>query len=127
MASLAVYSCFKSSMQLSGPRDASYESAVKRDQPRLGKCGLMTLKCPRKIACRMAGTLLGLLGVAALAQQPNAPQDKPPATDKASTPEGQAPAKSGQQPIRVTTNTVVVPVTVKDRAGNLVADLRKDE
>jgi VWFA-related protein len=79
----------------------------------------------------MAGTLLGLVGVAALAQQPNAPQDKPPAsppaTGKAGTPEGQAPANSGQQPIRVTTNTVVVPVTVKDRAGNLVADLRKDE
>ena len=95
---------------------------MKRDQ---GKCGLMTLKCLRKIAYGMAVTLLGLLGGSgAVAQQANEPQDKPaappPAADKASAPQGQA-------PIRVTTNTVVVPVTVKDRAGNLVADLRKDE
>ncbi len=33
----------------------------------------------------------------------------------------------GPAPIRVITNTVVVPVTVKDRNGNLVADLRRDE
>jgi VWFA-related protein len=95
---------------------------VKRDQ---GKCGLMTLKCLREIAYGMAVTLLGLLSsFGAVAQQANTPQDKPaapsPAADKASAPQGQA-------PIRVTTNTVVVPVTVKDRAGNLVADLRKDE
>ena len=94
---------------------------MKRDQ---GKCGLMTLKCLRKIAYGMAVTLLGLLGGSgAVAQQANEAQDKPaapPTADKASTPQGQA-------PIRVTTNTVVVPVTVKDRAGNLVADLRKDE
>jgi len=95
-----------------------------REKPGPEKCGLMTLKCPRKIAYRMAASLLALLAVVAAAQQPNPPQDKPavppPATDKTSTPQGQA-------PIRVTTNTVVVPVTVKDRAGNLVADLRKDE
>jgi VWFA-related protein len=79
----------------------------------------------------MAGLLLALLAFAASAQPSNPPQDKPaapaPAPDKAGTPQGQAPANSGQKPIRVTTNTVVVPVTVKDRAGNLVADLRKDD
>jgi VWFA-related protein len=45
---------------------------------------------------------------------------------------GQAPAappaaKQQAPTIRTTTTEVIVPVTVKDRAGNLVADLRKDE
>lgn len=81
----------------------------------------------------MVGTLFALLACAASAQQPNPPQDKPaapvpaPAGDKASPPQGQTPASPGQKPIRVTTNTVVVPVTVKDRNGNLVVDLRKDD
>ncbi len=60
-----------------------------------------------------------------LAQEPAAttPAKLPAAT--------QAPKAAGQSQtptkIVVTTTTVVVPVTVKDRSGNLVADLRKDE
>lgn len=91
----------------------------------------MNSKCPRKIVLGIAGALLALLAGAAAAQQPNPPQDKPsspaPVTDKAGKPQGQAPASGEQNPIRVTTNTVLVPVTVKDRNGNLVGDLRKEE
>jgi len=35
--------------------------------------------------------------------------------------------QQGPAPIRIITHTVVVPVTVKDRNGNLVPDLRRDE
>ena len=54
-----------------------------------------------------------------------------PAPAPAQAPQG-APAnpqaKPGQVPtIRRTVEEVIVPVTVKDRNGNLVADLKKDE
>jgi Ca-activated chloride channel family protein len=89
-----------------------------------GKFGPMTINCPRKTGLLTFVQALLLLGATALAQEPapslpNTPtpkQDQPPvAKDK------------GQTPIRITTQTVVVPVTVKDRNGNLVADLQKDE
>lgn len=55
-----------------------------------------------------------------------------PAPAKPATPPAAQEAKpSGKQqgpaPIRIVTNTVIVPVTVKDRNGNLVPDLRRDE
>jgi Ca-activated chloride channel family protein len=43
------------------------------------------------------------------------------------TPPKPADKQQGPAPIRITTKTVVVPVTVKDRSGNLVPDLRRDE
>ena len=49
-------------------------------------------------------------------------QDSAPAA-----PQEPEPAERAQTPIRTITTAVVVPVTVKDRNGNIVADLRKDE
>lgn len=74
------------------------------------------MKCPRKTGFLPALGLLGLLATPLFAQEavPAAPQEPKPA-DK------------GQTPIRTTSTTVIVPVTVKDQNGNLVADLRKDE
>ena len=66
--------------------------------------------------CFLAAPLLG--------QDPAPP--KPPALAAAQEPKP-ADKQQGQAPIRITTSTVVVPVTVKDRNGNLVPDLRRDE
>ena len=85
----------------------------------------MNTNCPRKIRCFFFVNSLLLLMPTAFAQQPAAaPPAKPPAQAQApkAAAESQTPTK-----IRVTTTTVVVPVTVKDRSGNLVPDLRKDE
>lgn len=85
----------------------------------------MTMNCPRKtrkLALALSSLLLTPL---VLAQEPaaNTPA-KPPAA-------AQAPkaAPKSQTPTTIVLNPtlVVVPVTVKDRKGNLVADLRKDE
>lgn len=68
-----------------------------------------------------------------LAQQP-APESKTPAAQTPETaappaPLDKKPAGQAQNPptIRVSTSLVVLPVTVKDRSGNLVADLKRDE
>jgi VWFA-related protein len=57
--------------------------------------------------------------------RPPAPQNPPAATP----PSGQAnPGQAPKSPtISTTTTEVIVPVTVKDRSGNLVPDLKKDE
>lgn len=93
-------------------------------QTNLGKFGPNPMNCPRKIAFLPVITLLGLLAVPLFGQQDAAPA-------KPAAPQEPQPAEKAQQqgpaPIRVTTSTVVVPVTVKDRSGNLVPDLRKDE
>ena len=79
------------------------------------------MNCPRKTAFLAALGLLGLLGVPLFAQD-----STPPQTPAAPEQEQKAPGEA-QKPITSITNVVVVPVTVKDRAGNLVADLRRDE
>ena len=58
------------------------------------------------------------------AQKPTPPSDSKPAAAPAQVPS--APS-TGQRSIVVNTTEVVVPVTVKDRDGNLVADLKRDE
>jgi Ca-activated chloride channel family protein len=55
-----------------------------------------------------------------------------PAPAKPAAPPAQQESKpadkqQGPAPIRISITTVVVPVTVKDRQGNLVSDLRRDE
>lgn len=84
----------------------------------------MTMNCPRKTRLLVLAQSLLLLTPIALAQEPTANTPaKPPA---AQAPKAAAPNQTPTK-IVVTTTTVVVPVTVKDRSGNLVADLRKDE
>jgi VWFA-related protein len=80
------------------------------------------MNCPRKIACFAAAILLCLVSTPLLAQDPEPRPTTPPTPQ-----EPQSDKQQGPAPIRIVTNTVVVPVTVKDRSGNLVADLRKDE
>jgi VWFA-related protein len=60
---------------------------------------------------------------------PDTPAPKPAAKPPGQNPPGPKPSLQTPPPgkISVTTNLVVLPVTVKDRAGNLVADLKKDE
>lgn len=55
------------------------------------------------------------------------PAPAKPATPPAAQEAKPAGKQQGPAPIRIVTNTVVVPVTVKDRNGNLVPDLRRDE
>jgi VWFA-related protein len=79
------------------------------------------MKSPRKIKFLVLAAALLLVSSTGKGQNPTPPpapetQAKPPA----------APEKS-QQTISTTTIEVIVPVTVKDRNGNLVADLKKDE
>ncbi len=60
-----------------------------------------------------------------LAQDPG--PAKPPAPATTAQEPKPADKAQGVAPIRVYSSTVVVPVTVKDRNGNLVPDLKKDE
>lgn len=80
------------------------------------------MNCPRKTAFLSALGWLCLLATPLIAQDSPPAQPAPPASSQE-----QKPAEKAQTPIRTTTTTVIVPVTVKDRSGNLVADLRKDE
>lgn len=66
--------------------------------------------------CSLISPLLGQEPAPAKPAAPPAQQEPKPAD-----------RQQGPAPIRVVTNTVVVPVTVKDRNGNLVPDLRRDE
>jgi VWFA-related protein len=84
----------------------------------------MTVNCPRKTRKVALALSLLLLTPLVLAQEPAATKPaEPPAAAQApkSAPQKQAPT------FVVNPTLVVVPVTVKDRNGNLVADLRKDE
>ena len=93
-----------------------------RDHTNLGKFGPNNMNCPRKSAFFAAVATLCFFAAPLLGQTPPAKPPAPAAQDS------QAPAKPQAPPtIRVVTETVVVPVTVKDRTGNLVPDLRKDE
>jgi len=82
------------------------------------------MNCPRKRGFFAAVPLLSFFIVPLLGQEPTPP--KPAAPPAAQEPKP-ADKQQGPAPIRITTSTVVVPVTVKDRSGNLVPDLRRDE
>lgn len=105
----------------------------------------MTFKSPRNIAALTLALSLALLTASSLAQDPvpdsptpktpspsqqqpqpqSQPQNQPP-TQQPSRPAATTPSDS---PTRIVLNPtlVVLPVTVKDRRGNLIADLKKDE
>jgi Ca-activated chloride channel family protein len=90
------------------------------------KFGLRPMKSLRKttVCAVLALTAVPFLQLRAQEAKPDMPapipgaQQQPPAAD--------TPAP-GQGPIRFSVNQVIVPVTVKDGSGRLVADLRKDE
>ena len=85
----------------------------------------MTMNCPRKTRKVALALSLLVLTPLVLAQEPAATAPaKPPAAAQAPNSAAQ---KQAPGTFRVTTTAVVVPVTVKDRNGNLVADLRRDE
>lgn len=96
----------------------------------------MTMKSPRK-SLLLAALLVLLADQNGVAQNPPpggaAPATNPgtgPATtgteeQKPLTPPAQLPTASGK--INITTTTVVVPVTVKDKTGNMIAGLRRDD
>jgi VWFA-related protein len=81
------------------------------------------MKIPRKIAYHALIAAFLCIGSVLAGQHPTTPPAGPPQNPAA------APQTSKQQvpTIRVPTTEVIVPVTVKDRNGNLVADLQKDE
>ena len=77
-------------------------------------------------------TATTLVPLRARTPQSPAPQPGEPQQGSKAPAQGQNPAPSAQQPqqqpgIRVQVNQVVVPVTVKDRSGNLVPDLNKND
>jgi VWFA-related protein len=79
------------------------------------------MKSSRKIAG--IALTLGMASLALRAYSQNPTPGAPPSPSKPTT----APAQKQAPTISTTVETVVVPVTVKDRNGNLVADLKKDE
>jgi VWFA-related protein len=82
------------------------------------------MNCPRKRGFFAAVPLLCFFVASLLGQDPAPPKPAAPAAAQEPKPVDK---QQGPAPIRITTSTVVVPVTVKDRNGNLVADLRRDE
>ena len=93
------------------------------------KFGLRTMKSLRKIALS-AGVVLLTLAPAFLPPRARTQQTSPPQQGSATPAQPQAPppAQQQQQPgIIARVNQVIVPVTVKDGAGRLVPDLRRDE
>jgi len=92
----------------------------------LGEFGLIKMKSLRKIAFMAVGSALLFCGSRIQGQNPTPP---PPASNPAPAAQGQTQATPPreQNKIVLTTIEVVVPVTVKDRNGNLVADLKRDE
>src|SRR5690242_12333264 len=88
------------------------------------------MKSLRKIAIS-AGVVALSLALAFLPPRARTQQTPPPQQGSAAPAQSQtppAPAQQQQPPgIKVQVNQVVVPVTVKDGAGRLVPDLRKDE
>jgi VWFA-related protein len=84
------------------------------------------MKSLRKIAFLVVILALGFLGLTTRGQNPSPPPAKPSQGTQANTPAQQQ--KPQQTPkITLVTRAVVVPVTVKDRKGNLVAGLNKDD
>jgi VWFA-related protein len=94
----------------------------------IAKFGLRTMKSLRKTVLLLGLATLAVACVPLLArtrQQGSAPPAK--AQTSPSSPQ-QSPQQPQQQAqVRVQVNQVVVPVTVKDRSGNLVPDLNKGD
>ncbi len=90
-------------------------SGITRADNLNGKFGLRTMKSLRKTVLTTATLLLAASFAAMKAQQLG--QDAPPP----------APQGGPQTRIRIPVDQVIVPVTVKDSSGRLVADLRRDE
>jgi VWFA-related protein len=115
-------------MQRTARRDASYHApAVFADYSSFGKFGPITMKSPRKIAFLSLACAFLFFAALLKAQNP-----APPPANPAPGPLAKPPAQPAQAPAQgpkfiVNTTEVIVPVTVKDRTGNLVADLKKDE
>lgn len=97
----------------------------------------MTLKCPRRTALLVLALSLSLLATINLAQEP-VPDSPTPKTPPPSQSPVTLPAHSTLSPsdtpvsqppprISVSSNLVLLPVTVKDRNDNLVPDLKRDE
>ena len=82
------------------------------------------MKSPRKIAFPVLAAGLLLFASTLNGQNPTLPPAQPAAETQAKPP---ATTPKNQQTISTTTIEVIVPVTVKDGNGNLVADLKKDE
>jgi Ca-activated chloride channel homolog len=82
------------------------------------------MKSLRKIAFVAVGSAFLFSGSGVRGQNPAPPAASPAAATQGQTPAG--PPKN-QPTISTTTIEVVVPVTVKDRNGNLVADVKRDE
>ena len=87
------------------------------------KFGLRPMKSLRKMLPLACGLLLTALLTQLAAQAPQSTTTPPASEQNPSTP----PQQGGQGKIVFKVNEVVVPVTVKDRSGRLVADLRRDE
>ncbi len=92
---------------------------------------MITMKCPRKIIYLALATASLFFGSILQGQNPAPPpaNPAPPAANPAPGTQAKPPAipGQGQRTIKTTTIEVIVPVTVKDRDGNLVADLKKDD
>jgi len=82
------------------------------------------MKSPRKIALVAAAAGPIFFSAQLLGQNPAPPSSNPAPTAPAQT---QTPPTRTPGTISTTTTIVVVPVTVKDKTGNLVADLKHDE
>jgi len=96
---------------------------VTRADKFIKKFGLRTMKSLRKTFPLVCGLLLVVLLTQLGAQAPQ--QGTTPAAPEQNP---QSPAQPGRQgKIVFSVNQVVVPVTVKDGSGRLIADLRRDE
>ncbi len=96
---------------------------VTRADKFIKKFGLRTMKSLRKTFPMVCGLLLAVLLTQLGAQAPQ--QGTTPAAPEQNP---QSPAQPGRQgKIVFSVNQVVVPVTVKDGSGRLIADLRRDE
>jgi Ca-activated chloride channel homolog len=95
------------------------------------KFGLRTMKSLRKIAIAALATLPAY-AIYLAAQTPSQSAPSPsaaqtaPAQSTQRTPTG-PPQSDARAKISVNSNLVILPVTVKDRSGNMVPDLRRDE
>jgi VWFA-related protein len=86
-----------------------------------GKFGLRTMKSLRKTIVLICALLVVALTSFLAAQTPQSPRPRP-----GSSPQD-PPLSDAQAKITVNSNLVILPVTVKDRSGTLVPDLRRDE
>lgn len=92
----------------------------------------MMMKSPRKslLWATLAVLLAARVGVAQNPPPAGPPPASNPAASPATPPAGEqkpAPPPSPRNKISTTTAVVVVPVTVKDKTGNMVAGLRRDD